>query len=333
MAFDRLFCPIKSSKSSRRSHKANRTNNEVLPVENSHHNTENQNNATKIPYRFVASEFHAVEQDELSVCPGDVVLFNYEDVDPNGKTWCHVSCLKTKNEGFVPKEILSIEPQRFPQCKKKLPRSIADPTDQARAPHSHKAHYTSEKTCHSNGGSIGGLQTAHLREHQPRTFDMPPPNSLQGSSGCQTFQKLYPDFRHFSPPSYYNLRSTAPQYDRYELDCRPFHVDGHEVYVVMHNFVYREENDLSVRPGDYVYVLNKEDEDWYFVRRVFDSAEGFVPSRFICPLAQVESVLNKGNSTITMKSSNHNDFHTYINHRPERESLPTDQQSSSFQHM
>lgn len=395
MTFD-MFCPIRSSKSSRRStsHKANRSNNYngnsnnnnnnvnsnngdgvlVSDTTNGRHHTttttttstgttmsntnasnsdghNNLNNPINTPYRYVNSVFHAVALDELSVNPGDFVLVDFEDVS-DGQTWCHVQCLNgTKMEGFVPKDILSIEP-RFPRCKKKLPRSSnhSDPLQHHLhhhhhhgGPHSHtKANYASEKMCHSNGGSIRGSRhfSAHMREHQPpAAFDLPPPNSLQGSSGCQTFQKGCNDLCWASvAPSYHNVIQLPPghQYDsRYMLHIRPFYLDRQEEYFVAHNFVAREENDLSVKTGDQVVVLNKDDKDWFWVRLIEDRSyrgeEGFVPSSFIHPREKVNNIvndLNKGNSmTATMKSSNQceDNFHTYINHRPDRESLPTEQ--------
>lgn len=337
MAFDRLFCPIRSHKSSRKAaahHQATSRQTELVQQSENgnnqhrnHHansNTVSQFNSTTIPYRFVTEKFIATGDDELSVEPNDVVFYVASDVQL-GQSWSYVRCLTKNCAGFVPSDILSTEPKQLtPRIKKKLPRSMADPSvdHDHDVTHPHKILSNSYKACQSNGDSVK-LQQAHLRPEQAPHFDMPP-NSLQGSSGCQTVQK-YPDWS-YNHPGYYNLQSiTEPQY----LNCRPFPRKDHGWYVVMHNFVAREEGDQNVRPGDCVIVLNKEDSDWYWVRRD-DHQEGFVPARFICPYEQVQSVLDKGNSTVTMKSSNQVDFHTYINHGPDRESLPTEQ-SSIFQ--
>ena len=34
--------------------------------------------------------------------------------------------------------------------------------------------------------------------------------------------------------------------------------------------------------GEFVTVLNKDDADWFYIRRA-DGSEGFVPSSFLCP--------------------------------------------------
>ena len=198
----------------------------------------------------------------------------------------------------------------------------------------------SDKTCPSNGDSIRYQPMAHVEPHNHLVGPPPPSdhhahhqsrldihhhaNMLQGSSsGCQTFQK-YPEpsfpVHHLNLASYYNLDSGPPPvetpYDRFRppSECIPFRrEEPGDLYVVLFNFVNREERDISVKPGDFVYVLNKNDIHWYWVRREEDNLEGFVPSRFIVPNDKAESVLNKGNSTVTMKSSNAIDCHTYIN--------------------
>lgn len=280
-----MFC--KSSKSRKtRTNEINQDNNKNNTSSQS--NGENQSHATDlIGIRYVTENFTALVEDELSVSPGDVVFYQYSTVDKEKKNWAHVMCLDRKKEGFVPSEYLSTSRP----CKKKMPRT----------------HHACDQPS-SNGDDLR-LQHHHGRSQQAR-FDLP--HSLQGSSSRLSFQKIH-NLRHFNPPAYYNV--CTPE---------PFRLANLGYYMVTHNFVAREENDLEVRPGDYVTVLNKEDKDWYWVQRQ-DGVEGFVPSRFICNYEQVQTILNKGNSTVTMKSSNHNDCHTYINHRPDPGSLATDQ--------
>ena len=51
-------------------------------------------------------------------------------------------------------------------------------------------------------------------------------------------------------------------------------------YTVLFAFRAQNENDISVERGEFVAVLNREDTDWFWVRRS-DSAEGFVPSTYL----------------------------------------------------
>ena len=341
MAFDRLFCPIRSSKPSRKAaqHHTSRNKEQVVtqPDGTSKNpslgrNLQDSQVAQVPPIRYVIKEFNAKEEDELTVYPGELVIYQYSVNDPDGRDWTHVVNLRTshegfQHEGFVPSEYLTTKPIKVAKCKKKMPRSDNDFTLHSRSPHHHhhhhqRTHCTGEKSCHSNNGSLG-LRPSSRDCHQPQSRFEVPPHSLQGSSGCHTFQK-YPDLGY-----YYNLHPTPPRYNHFDLNCQRFPLENHGSFVVLHNFVSREENDLCVRPADNVIVLNKDDKDWYWVQRDCDGAQGFVPSRFICAWEQVDSILSKGNSTVTMKSSNNLDFHTYINHKPQdRGSLPTDQQSS-----
>lgn len=303
-----MFCFPNSLKSNKprktRNNEINQNNNKSNNKSNtdSINNGENHTHATDMIdiIRCVTDNFSAIADDELSVSPGDVVVYQYS-VPDSGKDWAFVKCLSTKKEGFVPSEILSTS-RPNPQFKKKMPRT----------PHFHRAHHASDQPS-SNGDDLR-LPHHHGRSQQAR-FELP--HSLQGSSSKLSFQKIH-NLRHYNPPAYYNVCSSDPHYET------QFRLQDFGYYMVTHNFVAREENDLEVRPGDYVTVLNKDDKHWYWVQRQ-DGAEGFVPSTFICNYEQVQTILNKGNSTVTMKSSNLNDCHTYINHRPVSGSLATDQ--------
>lgn len=290
------------------------------------HNNDNQH-STSTPYRHVTAEFTAQADDELSVLPNDIVIFEYTDKSSGGN-WSYVVSLRTQKTGFVPSEILSAESRTNSQCKKKIPRSTVDPIDHHS--HIHRVHHVGDQPSSNDDNVL--LQHQHVSDHQPR-FSIP--HSLQGSSSTKQSLMMYPNLGisgnsstpYYNQPSF-RRRQCGARYERNEPELRPFHRGNYGLYIVLHNFVSREENDLSVNPGEFVSVLNKEDEDWYWVRRECDRKEGFVPSRFIYDYEQVKYILNKGNSTVTMKSSNHNDCHTYANHGPERESLLTDQQSS-----
>lgn len=208
-------------------------------------------------------EFHASESDEVSVIPGDVVLFEYDDVDDQGSRWSHILCLRTNESGYVPSYALSVTPVKNQKCKK-LPRSTTNSID--------------------------------LRTHTDKIRHIEGPSS------------------HFTSTDYYNLRGATTEYKRFDLKF-----EG--VYVVINAFQATDENDLSVKLGEFVTVLNKDDPDWYWVRRECRecvSLQGFVPANFLCDYEQMKAIINKGNSTITMKSSNHNDCPTYINHGPHK---------------
>lgn len=349
-----------------------------------------QSSATSNRHRYVMNDFEPKVRDEIRVIQGDVVYFEYTDVEESGQSWAHVVCIRNNERGFIPSSLLTTDPVQPVQFKKKLPRGTAQTGTMSNIHHNldqnHRSHHNHNPSNlighnhqnlqqhnqnnnhlndnhnmimgHTNNNNQLSLMTSqrnniinplqmqkqllhghtgqlscnseniqphrHTFNHQPR-FGIS--HSLQGSSGKQSLQKSC-DSTHMGPPSYNHC---LPQV----LDLEPFYHDHNEIYLVLYNFVAREENDLSVRPGDYLIVLNKDDRDWFWVRREDDKVEGFVPAKFICEYEQAKSMLNKGNSISSIRSSSNqqsNDLHTYINHKPEKESTltNTDQHSSLF---
>lgn len=349
-----LFCQLRSNKSkksslkSQKSNKNNVANGSITNTNSASTNslpTSNQlvtNDATKTRvntdpnafqpkvsiYRYVTEEFQAKEADEISVFPGDLVIFEYADDSADG-SWAHVLCTRNSKRGFLPNFILSTEPVRGVQYKKKIPRSQ---TDTHRNLHLTNFHRPQHQTAIGRLSSDSDNIHFHRHQHQHQ-IDMNSrfgvSHSLQSSSGNHSFQK-YPDFKHLCSPTYYNIRNSDPHSECCEIDSKPFSREDLGLYVALHNFVAREENDVNLRTGESVTLLNKDDEDWFWVRKA-DGEEGFVPSNYICDYVHVKSFLDKGNSTVTSKSMIQNDSHTYMNHRPDRDSLATtDQQSSIF---
>ncbi|KAH7644826.1 dachs ligand with SH3s [Dermatophagoides farinae] len=67
------------------------------------------------------------------------------------------------------------------------------------------------------------------------------------------------------------------------VEIQPFFKDQSGRYVMLYTFVARDENDISVERGEIITVLNKDDQDWFWVMRS-DSQEGFVPVSFTYPI-------------------------------------------------
>lgn len=111
-------------------------------------------------------------------------------------------------------------------------------------------------------------------------------HSLQDSSGRQTSCKCN-DFKVPMCPQYGNLPSSDCL-----VDFALFRKHNHGLFVVIYNFVGKEENDLSARAGDFVELLNRDDPDWYWVRRLDDRSEGFIPAKFICDLEQARTIVH-----------------------------------------
>ena len=54
-------------------------------------------------------------------------------------------------------------------------------------------------------------------------------------------------------------------------------------YIVRFDFDATDENDITAEKGERVTVLNKDDQDWFWVRKQ-DRVEGFIPKDFLLPV-------------------------------------------------
>ncbi|XP_027194986.2 SH3 domain-containing protein Dlish-like [Dermatophagoides pteronyssinus] len=71
--------------------------------------------------------------------------------------------------------------------------------------------------------------------------------------------------------------------DNNNCEIQPFFKDQSGRYVMLYTFVARDENDISVERGEIITVLNKDDQDWFWIMRS-DAQEGFVPVSFTYPI-------------------------------------------------
>ena len=87
------------------------------------------------------------------------------------------------------------------------------------------------------------------------------------------------DWKNKYCPSSINTGSTNCGGDVHSFVTRP-----RSMLRVMYDFRAREENDVSVRRGEMVTVLNKDDQDWWWVENC-KLQQGFVPKSYIWPCA------------------------------------------------
>lgn len=67
-----------------------------------------------------------------------------------------------------------------------------------------------------------------------------------------------------------------------------FKKDDFGDYIVRFEFIVCDENDINVKKGDRVCVLNKDDKDWYWVLKK-DGVEGFIFKDFFVLLDGFEN--------------------------------------------
>lgn len=73
-----------------------------------------------------------------------------------------------------------------------------------------------------------------------------------------------------------------------DLTPSEFYKQNYGEFVVKFDFDAIDEDDISVRKGEIVIVLNRDDQDWLWVRKK-SNREGFVPKDFVTKLDQISS--------------------------------------------
>ena len=53
------------------------------------------------------------------------------------------------------------------------------------------------------------------------------------------------------------------------------------LYVGKYDYSARTAEDLSFKKGDLLYILNTDDEDWWFARTKHSGQEGYIPSNYV----------------------------------------------------
>lgn len=79
---------------------------------------------------------------------------------------------------------------------------------------------------------------------------------------------------------------------RQKVQVTHFRKFENEAVMVLFDFRAADENDLNVYRGEVVTVLNRDDEDWWWVMRA-DGEEGFIPSSYV----SIEAVRMSAEST------------------------------------
>lgn len=73
-----------------------------------------------------------------------------------------------------------------------------------------------------------------------------------------------------------------------DLQPSEFSKQNYGEFVVKFDFNAIDEDDISVRKGDIVEVLNKDDQDWFWIRKE-SGREGFIPKDFVTKIEQIAS--------------------------------------------
>ncbi|KAK3749564.1 hypothetical protein QZH41_019702 [Actinostola sp. cb2023] len=81
----------------------------------------------------------------------------------------------------------------------------------------------------------------------------------------------------------------------HDLQPAQFAKQSYGEFVVKFDFDAIDEDDITVKKGDIVVVLNRDDQDWYWVRKK-SGREGFIPKDFVTKIEQITSSKSLANS-------------------------------------
>jgi hypothetical protein len=56
---------------------------------------------------------------------------------------------------------------------------------------------------------------------------------------------------------------------------------NYPVFVAKYDYDPRQDNDLSFRKGDLLYVISVDEGDWWFARSRDTGREGYIPSKYV----------------------------------------------------
>ena len=61
------------------------------------------------------------------------------------------------------------------------------------------------------------------------------------------------------------------------------------LYVAKYDYDAGTDDDLSLRKGDYIFVISTEEGDWWYARNKETEKEGYVPSNYIAECQSLEA--------------------------------------------
>ena len=61
------------------------------------------------------------------------------------------------------------------------------------------------------------------------------------------------------------------------------------LYTGKYEYSSRTDDDLGFKKGDLLYVINKDDADWWFARSKDTGEEGYIPSNYVAESNSLEA--------------------------------------------
>ncbi|KAL9961491.1 hypothetical protein ACROYT_G030438 [Oculina patagonica] len=223
-------------------------------------------------------KYNAVERTDLHAEKGEIVLLLYRD---NSKVYA----VNNKGKrGFIPFNYCTVLRKNdfVTNC------SRAENTQTAKWPANVYFHEFQKASSHhlrtATKGFDGNVCTSSVQRsrseealyshkyHKSRTRKMS--SSLEDLSDDNRTTSMVSDLIHWDRKAPETFRR------RQKVQVSHFRKFGNEAVMVLFDFHAADENDVDVQRGEVVTVLNRDDQEWWWVMRD-DGREGFIPSSYV----------------------------------------------------
>ena len=230
-------------------------------------------------------KYNAVERSDLQAEKGEIVLLLYRE---NSKVYA----VNNKGKrGFIPFNYCTV--LRKNDFVANFPRT--DITSSVKWPakvHSHdfqkvssrpqsRASCISTRVVHLPSGNVttssvqrSRSEEALFRNHGQKSRTPKLSSSLEDLSDDNRTTSMVSDLIHWDRKAPETFRR------RQKVQVTHFRKFENEAVMVLFDFHAADENDVDVQRGEVVTVLNRDDEDWWWVMRD-DGFEGFIPSSYV----------------------------------------------------
>lgn len=229
-------------------------------------------------------KYNAVERSDLQVEKGEIVLLLYRE---NSKVY---AVNNQGKRGFIPFNYCTVLRKNdfvasFPPTEittsVQWPAKVHSHDFQKASSHQSRASGISTRVVHFTGGNVSTppvqrslSEESLFRNYSQKSRTPKISSSLEDLSDDNRTTSMVSDLIHWDRKAPETFRR------RQKVQVTHFRKFENEAVMVLFNFHAADENDVDVQRGEVVTVLNRDDEDWWWVMRD-DGVEGFIPSSYV----------------------------------------------------
>ena len=69
----------------------------------------------------------------------------------------------------------------------------------------------------------------------------------------------------------------------------PQEKSSYPLFVAKFDYASRTDDDLGFKKGDSLYIINTDDDDWWFAKAKHSNQEGYIPSNYVAEFNSLEA--------------------------------------------